>query len=68
MSIARERLQKPAKVFLKFIRVPTHRQATLQGGFSRLIATTDFVILNLSHTDTLLKFKHMVFISNPYSV
>lgn len=37
---------------------------TIQGGFWRLIATTDFVILNLAHTDTLLKFKHMVFISN----
>lgn len=48
---------------------PPHTdRLTLQGGFSRLIATTDFVILNLSHTDTLLKFKHMVFISNPHSV
>lgn len=46
----------------------TNTQTTHQEGFSRLIATTDFVILNLSHTDTLLKFKHMVFISNPCSV
>lgn len=46
----------------------THTQTELQGGFLRLIGTTDFVILNLLHTDTLLMFKHMVFISNPHSV